>query len=93
MAFYVYILTSEQDGSLYTGQTNDLGHRLQRHNSGCVKSTKSKRPYKLRYFEEYSTRSEAMCREWQLKKECSTDHKKKLIREFRKESIDNIMGL
>jgi putative endonuclease len=93
MAFFVYILTSEKDGSLYTGQTSNLIERVRRHNAGCVKSTKSKRPYALGYFEKFSTRSEAMWREWELKKGSSTDQKKKLIREFQEERIDKIAGL
>ena len=33
MAFYVYILECS-DGSYYTGHTDDLEKRLERHNSG-----------------------------------------------------------
>ena len=82
MEYFVYILVSEADGSLYTGQTRDLSGRIIRHNKGQVKTTRSKAPFKLGYYETYSTRSEAMWREWELKKRWNTDRKKKLILEF-----------
>ena len=49
MDHYVYILVSEIDGTLYTGQTSNLISRLERHNEGLIKSTKAKGPYKLGY--------------------------------------------
>ncbi len=54
MPFYVYILRSEKDGTLYTGQTENMQKRLQEHNSGKIKSTKSKIPYKLIYLRDFS---------------------------------------
>jgi putative endonuclease len=89
--FFVYILISLFDGSLYTGQTNDLQKRLQRHNQGYVRSTKRKTPYELGYFEAFQTRSEAMWREWELKTKVSTDKKKKMISEFDKAKIIAIL--
>ncbi len=32
--WYVYILTSERDGKLYVGSTNDLKRRLKEHEQG-----------------------------------------------------------
>jgi putative endonuclease len=86
--FHVYILVSEKDGKLYTGQTSDLADRLVRHNSGQVPSTKGKGPFRLGYHEEFQTRSEAMWREWELKKKWNTERKKKLI-----DSFDNRQGI
>jgi putative endonuclease len=80
--FYVYILKSTCDGSLYTGQTKDLRARILRHNKGYVKSTKYKIPYHLGYFEMYATRAEAMWREWEFKTKINTDQKNTLISEF-----------
>lgn len=40
--FVTYILRSEKDGGFYFGHCSDLGKRLQRHNKGKVRSTKSK---------------------------------------------------
>ena len=82
MGFYVYILVSEKDGSLYTGQTNDLNDRLARHNSGKVASTRGRGPFRLGYYEKYDTRAEAMWREWELKKKWNTERKSKLVSKF-----------
>ncbi|MFN4316065.1 MAG: GIY-YIG nuclease family protein [Chitinophagaceae bacterium] len=40
--FVNYILRSEKDGGYYFGHCSDLGKRLQQHNNGKVRSTKSK---------------------------------------------------
>lgn len=67
--FYTYILECS-DGSLYTGYTVNLEKRLREHNSGKsgAKYTRSRRPCKLVYFEEYQTKQEAMRREVAIKK-------------------------
>ena len=59
----VYILKSELDGSFYYGSSSDQSNRLRAHNSGKVKSTKAKRPWKPLYTEQYSTHTEALARE------------------------------
>jgi putative endonuclease len=91
--FYVYILVSLLDSSLYTGQTNHLPERLKRHNRGNVKTTKQKAPYRLAYFEAYPTRSQAMWREWEFKTKWNTERKKKLITSFDNALISKILGL
>jgi putative endonuclease len=63
MKYFVYILRSLKDGKLYIGQTNNLDHRIQRHNSGKVNATKYRRPLELVYREIFGSRSEAMKRE------------------------------
>ena len=67
MPFYVYILHSQKDGSYYVGSTNNLKDRVERHNQGRSKYTKTKRPWKLEYFEEFMDRSSAACRENEIK--------------------------
>ncbi|MGE0590856.1 MAG: GIY-YIG nuclease family protein [Cyclobacteriaceae bacterium] len=67
MSYCIYILGSLVDGSWYYGQTNDLEKRLVRHNSGYEKYTKNKRPLRLYWSTEVSTRSEAMKLERKLK--------------------------
>ena len=68
MKAYVYMLRCG-DGSLYTGWTNDPGHRLKMHNAGKgAKYTKSRLPVELVHLEEYNSREEAMKREAALKK-------------------------
>lgn len=65
---YTYILTCA-DGTLYCGWTNDLDKRLKAHNSGQgAKYTKSRRPVVLSYYEVFETKSEAMKREWAIKR-------------------------
>lgn len=64
---YTYIVRC-QDGSLYTGWTNNLEKRIKDHNSGRgAKYTKSRRPVLLAYYEEFATKEEAMRREWEIK--------------------------
>ena len=65
--FYVYILQSCIDGSYYTGQTNNLADRIERHNKSRSVYTKSKRPWKLVYYEKFESRSSAIKRENQIK--------------------------
>jgi putative endonuclease len=57
--FWVYVLRSLKDGKLYTGQTQDVQRRLERHNSGLVRATKARRPLVLVYEEAHESRSEA----------------------------------
>ena len=93
MSYYVYILVSEKDGTLYTGQTSDLRDRLVRHNSGQVHSTKGKGPFRLGCYEEFGSRSEAMWREWELKKKWNAERKTKLVNSFNNEKTMEILGL
>ncbi|MDD3896758.1 MAG: GIY-YIG nuclease family protein [Candidatus Peribacteraceae bacterium] len=66
---YVYILHSEKKPNWwYIGQTTlQLQERIQIHAAGRVRSTKPYRPLTLAYFEEVTSRQEAMKREWHLK--------------------------
>ncbi|KKS80492.1 MAG: hypothetical protein UV56_C0016G0007 [Candidatus Woesebacteria bacterium GW2011_GWC1_43_10b] len=70
MEYFLYILRTSSD-TLYIGQTNNLEKRLKEHQSKSNKSAKYIRyfnSFNLVYSEKYSTRKEAMQREWQLKK-------------------------
>jgi len=78
MPFYVYILQSDLDQSFYTGHTADLDERVRRHNDGRSCYTKTKRPWKLVYQEQCSSRSEATQRERTLK----ALHRKDLLQEL-----------
>ena len=64
---WVYILKSKKDGDLYIGSTNDLRRRLEEHNSGKVRSTKSRIPFELVYYEAYKSEKDARQREQNLK--------------------------
>ena len=65
--FYVYVLKSEKDGNLYTGYTNDLKRRVEEHNYGQNRSTKSRTPFTLIYYEAYKSKEDATHREKMLK--------------------------
>jgi putative endonuclease len=65
--FFVYILKSKKDGKLYLGYTKDLKERLREHNLGLVRSTKSRIPFYLVYYESYSSKEDATKREHNLK--------------------------
>jgi len=63
MPYYFYVLQSSKDGSLYKGSAENIEIRLAQHNSGKTKSLKHRIPFKMVYFEEFSTREEALARE------------------------------
>lgn len=64
---YVYMLRCS-DNSIYTGYTTDLKKRLDTHNKGKgAKYTRTRLPVDLLYFEEYSTKSAALKREYAIK--------------------------
>lgn len=68
MATFVYMLRCK-DGSLYTGWTNDLEHRLAMHNSGRgAKYTRGRGPLELVYSEELPDKEAALRRECAIKK-------------------------
>jgi len=65
--FYVYVLQSIHDNTLYIGSTNDLKRRLAEHNNGNSRATKNRRPFTLCYYEAYSSEQDARHREHALK--------------------------
>ena len=68
MMNYTYIVKSA-DVTLYTGCTNWLQKRMNAHNEGMngAKYTRTKRPVTLVYYEGFSTKEEAMRREYEIK--------------------------
>ena len=66
--YYVYLLRSEKDDKLYIGFTSDLKNRIKQHNQGLSKSTKSRGPFKLVYYEAYLAKKDAKNREKMLKR-------------------------
>ena len=65
--FYTYIIKSLRDKKLYIGYTSNLKERLREHNSKLNKSTKSRIPFKIIYYESYVSRDDAVKREHNLK--------------------------
>ena len=79
MLYYTYILRSKIIDKYYIGHTSDIAKRIQRHNKGYTRSTKAFRPWELVYSEEYETKSEAVKREYYLKRMKSKNYIKELI--------------
>lgn len=68
-SYYVYILASKRNGTLYIGITSDLIKRIHEHKNRETESfTKKYNVNKLVYFEETQTAETAITREKQLKK-------------------------
>jgi putative endonuclease len=78
--FFLYILQSQKDVRYYVGISKDIKTRLDQHNRGVGKFTRSKRPWRLMYTEEYNTRPEAARREKQIKNQKSRSYIESLIR-------------
>lgn len=68
MSWFVYMLRC-RDNSLYTGMTDDVPRRLQAHNSGSgAKYTRGRGPVTLVYQEPCATKSDALKREYAIKR-------------------------
>ena len=68
MAYYVYILATERNGTLYIGVTNDLIRRIHEHKDDVVKGFTAKYGvHSLVHFEEFSDPTTAIQREKNLK--------------------------
>ena len=77
--YYVYVLQSKKDKNIYIGYTADLMRRFGEHNSLCVKSTKSRAPFELVYYEAYKDKGDATSREYFLKTHQQRDLLKKRL--------------
>jgi len=77
--FYVYILASKEQGTLYVGVTSDLQKRVWEHRSGAVEGFSKKYDVKrLVHFEAHDNSDAAIIREKQIKK-WKRDWKRNLI--------------
>jgi putative endonuclease len=67
--YYVYILASTRNGTLYIGVTNDLARRVSEHREGLVPGFTKKYGVKmLVYYETFDDINAAIHRETRLKK-------------------------
>lgn len=67
--YYLYILASKKNGTLYIGVTNKLVKRIYEHKNELVEGfSKKYKVHDLVYFEEYKDVDEAISREKRLKK-------------------------
>lgn len=82
--YFVYIMEC-QDGTYYTGYTNDLEKRLREHNESKrgARYTRAKRPVKLVWKKEYRYSKYAM----------STEHKIKELNRYQKKLLVGGMRL
>lgn len=66
--YFIYILASQRNGTLYIGVTNDLQRRMEEHKSDVVDGfTKQYNVKRLVYFEQTESVEAAIAREKQLK--------------------------
>ena len=67
--YYVYIMASKRNVTLYIGATNDLARRVDEHRQGMVSGfTKRYGVHRLVYYEEHGDVKDAIAREKQIKK-------------------------
>jgi len=67
LMFYVYVLRSQKNGSIYVGSTKNLEKRIDQHNAGLTISTMRNIPWELIYYEAYTDEILARKREKRLK--------------------------
>jgi putative endonuclease len=69
MAFFVYILASARNGTLYVGLTDDLVKRISQHRSDLIPGFTRRYSVKtLVWYEPHESRQSAFMREHRLKK-------------------------
>jgi putative endonuclease len=69
MAFFVYILASKRNGTLYIGSTDDLAKRVWLHRNAIIPGfTKDYGVKQLVWYEVHETRESALLRERRMKK-------------------------
>ncbi len=67
--FYVYILSSKRNGTLYTGVTSDLIKRIYEHKNNLADGfTKEYTVHRLVWYELHETADSAITREKQIKR-------------------------
>jgi putative endonuclease len=67
--YYVYIIASRKNGTLYIGVTGNLVQRVSRHKDGAVPAfTQRYGVHRLVYYETFNHVDDAILREKQLKK-------------------------
>ena len=84
-SYYVYIITNKHRNTFYTGVTNNVAIRLQRHkdniNNGVITFASRYQIYLLVYYEKFTWIQNAIAREKELKG-WTRDKKLVLIRSF-----------
>ncbi len=79
MKYYLYILYSQSRDRYYTGYSLNPEERLVEHNLGATTSTRTGRPWRLVYTEEFENKSAAIKREKAIKRMKSRKYIENLI--------------
>jgi putative endonuclease len=82
LMYFLYFIKSLKDNFIYIGTTSDISKRLIRHNKGGNVSTRYHIPYKLIYFEEFTSKTLALKRELYFKSPGGYLEKKKIVGEM-----------
>jgi putative endonuclease len=92
-SYYVYLLASGRNGTLYVGVTNDLVRRVAEHRDGVVQGfTQKYHVHRLVWFETHADINAAIWREKQLKR-WKREWKLQLFRDSNPDWIDLHPGL
>ena len=83
MSAYTYILYSSKLDKYYVGSTTDMPRRLEEHNRGKEKFTRTGCPWILVYVEIFTDLLDARRRELHIKKQKSRKYIETLIRSVR----------
>ena len=78
MEYYVYSIKSIDSNYIYVGLTNNYVRRINEHNIGKERTTRSYAPFKTILIEKFPSRPEARKREKYLKSGCGKEFLKKL---------------
>jgi putative endonuclease len=78
--YYVYVLKSLKDKHLYLGYSSNLKRRFKEHQQGRSKSTKSRLPIKLLYYEAHTAEEDARRRELYFKTAKGKSSLKQMLR-------------
>ena len=80
--YYIYVLLSLKDNQFYTGYTENLKNRFEKHSKGYVATTKERRPLKLVYYEACLNQEDALHRERYLKTTWGKRYLKNRLKSF-----------
>ncbi|MBI4132396.1 MAG: GIY-YIG nuclease family protein [Candidatus Sungbacteria bacterium] len=86
----VYVLYSRVGRKYYIGRTADLERRIAQHNGEDAKGwTRRFQPWELRHAEEFTTRTEALRREYYLKSLKNPERLRQYISGWRSKHLQN----
>jgi putative endonuclease len=82
MFYYIYVLQSLKNRSLYIGYTEDLRKRIKQHNDGDSEYTKKYMPWELIHYAAYLNEKDAKRREDYLKTNQGSRLLKRMLKEY-----------